>query len=99
MGGISNGGVGPHSTKGLSLPVTVDGATISNAGQYKWTHSWILQGEQHQVFTTAGAAKVAWKQVTPETEANATVVWFKGNFDLPKIDPQATPTSYALDLS
>jgi len=97
--GISNGDVGPHSTKGLNLPVAVNGATISNTGQYKWTHSWVLQGERDQIFTTTGAAKVVWKQVTSEDEANATAVWFRGSFDMPKIDHQATQTSYALDLS
>ena len=37
--------------------------------------------------------------MTPEIEANATVIWFKGSFDLPETDPQAAQTSYALDLS
>jgi len=97
--GMPNVDVGPHSMKGLQEPVTVDGVDVSSKGKSAWTHSWMLRGEAQQIYTPGGAASVEWTALTPDVEANATIAWFKGSFDMPTAAPSATQTSYALDLS
>ena len=98
--GTSNGGVSPHSTKGLQQGgVLVDGVDVSAAGKATWTHRWMLRGEAQQIYTAAGARSVEWQTVTPALEAGAALAWFRASFDLPPTAPNATQTSFALDLS
>ena len=42
---------------------------------------------------------VEWQAVTPALEAGAALAWFRASFDLPPTAPNATQTSFALDLS
>jgi hypothetical protein len=112
--GVSNGGVGPHSNKGLASLV-VDGVdlvqTKGGGGASGWSHRWMLEGEAKQIYTAAGEGAVSWTPVDTAAasggggadpiEASATAVWFKGSFDLPPSasSPAPTQTAYALDLS
>ena len=97
--GTSNGGVSPQSTKGLQGGVMVDGVNVSVAGTSQWTHSWMLRGEAQQIYTASGARSVEWQTMTPALQADAALAWFKATIDLPPTPPNATQTSFALDLS
>eukprot|EP00756_Hemistasia_phaeocysticola_P001475 Hpha_TRINITY_DN11041_c0_g1::TRINITY_DN11041_c0_g1_i3::g.92734::m.92734 len=91
--GLSNGGIGPKSTKGITGPVTVNGATVTG-----WTHTWPLRGEDKKWFSS-GAGSID-KPVTASTPSrNDSLLWFKASFDLPPSAPDATQVAYAMDLS
>ena len=49
--GVSNGGVGPRSVKGLQS-VKVNGMDITNG---TWDHAWMMPGETKEVWTAAGS--------------------------------------------
>ena len=105
--GLSNGGVGPHSTKGL-VGVQINGKQIVNTTT--WTHSYMLHGTADAVNPTAATPAVKWGPVAaikPSYTA-ATATWFKTKIDMPKMPLGVTaPTesdpypqlAYALDMS
>eukprot|EP01046_Picozoa_sp_COSAG06_P004719 COSAG06_NODE_202_length_20343_cov_59.390931_3_plen_1016_part_00 len=85
--GVSNGGVGPQSVKGLKS-ATVNGVDLTNSS---WNHAWMMPAEEAEVWTSAGSAKVAWKPAT-ETNSNSSLSWFRATFDLPAA-PAAAPAA------
>jgi hypothetical protein len=86
--GLSNGGVGPTSRKGLfasgplagSSRVLVNGVDVTT--DRAWEHRWMLKGEHLRVFTEEGGSSVPWRPAAA-IPGTATLVWFKATFDLP----------------
>lgn len=95
--GLSNGGVGPQSVKGLKA-ASVNGVDLTNSS---WNQAWMMPGEAAEVWTSTGSAKVAWKAAT-EANSNSSLSWFRATFDLPTaVDdaPGPAQVSYAMDMS
>jgi hypothetical protein len=96
--GLSNGGVGPGSVKGLDS-LMVGGKDLTRGD---WTYRWMLQGESQRIYSKAGAAAVKW---APKSALGVKdgLIWLKSTFDLPTnttTSPvQGQQTAYALDLS
>ena len=96
--GVSNGGVGPRSVKGLQS-VKVNGMDITNG---TWDHAWMMPGETKEVWTEAGSQSVTWAPATT-ADNNSTLSWFKSTFDLPSdeaVGAGAEPqqVSYAMSM-
>ena len=105
--GLSNGGVGPHSTKGLT-GVKMNGKELVN--KTTWTHSYMLHGTADALNPDAPTPAVKWGPVgaVKPSYATATATWFKTKIDMPKLPKGVTgPTkadpypqlAYALDMS
>ena len=105
--GLSNGGVGPQSTKGLTS-ATVNGADVTNSS---WTSTWLMSGEADHIWkdNITGGGGVAWKPAGGPAgpHLNSTLTWFRTTFDLPAAPagdkagaPMTGPVqvSYALSL-
>merc|ERR1712150_9670 len=98
--GLSNGGVGPHSIKGISS-VKVSGVSVTNRS---WTHRWIMRGEDLEVYTAAGKNRVQWSPLTGPQGARAHT-WFGAEIKSPAIPHAETKSglgpqyAVALDLS
>jgi len=91
--GFKNGGMNPKDRKGI-VEVLVHGKQATGP----WNHSWILEGEEKQVFTKEGAPKVHWDPYTLKVAASPRL-WLKGFFDLPSTASGHGDVSYGLDLS
>merc|ERR1712232_428883 len=95
MGGLSNGGVGPGSRKGIS-DVSVRGKQLSSS----WNHSWVFRGDEERIFSPDSTGRVPWQPFDAATDDVKPVTWFKASFDLPKGGNRSASTmSFALDLS
>lgn len=94
--GLSNGGVGPKSVKGLQS-ASVNGVDLTNNS---WNHAWMMPAEEKAIWTTAGSASVAWKPAT-EANSNSSLTWFRSTWDLPASseDDPVSQVSYAMDMS
>jgi hypothetical protein len=79
--GLSNGGVGPESRKGITGNVTVNGVNVTTQA---WGHHWVMSGEAKQVFTEAGQSSVSWQPALAGNQS-APNVWLKARFDLPAL--------------
>ena len=91
--GLSNGGVGPKSVKGLHS-ASVNGVDLTNSS---WDHMWMMPAEEKAIWTTAGSASVSWKPATGEMYSPLS--WFKSTFDLPATQDDPKQISYAMDMS
>jgi len=91
--GLSNGGVGPKSVKGITGDVKVGKIDIT---QQQWTQQWFMSGEALQIFSPAGLSRVSWTTATMASNS-APLSWFHTNFDLPSaMEDQPAQTAYAL---
>lgn len=72
--GLSNGGVGPKSVKGVA-EVKVDGTSYT-----EFATAWQLKGEVEQYFDPTSNQK--WSPMST-LAPDASLVWLKGTFDLP----------------
>jgi len=100
--GVSNGGVGPGSTKGLSS-VAVNGVTLFSGGDSAgdarvWRHGWSMVGEARRIFAPESTGAVPWAALSGAAD-DLFHVWFRSWHDLPPTAPNASQTSFALDLS
>lgn len=77
--GLSNGGVGPKSVKGIVGEVTIGGTSLA---RQTWTQQWFMPGEAKQIFTSSGADSVKWSPATKASN-NQSLSWFQATFDLP----------------
>ena len=94
--GLSNGGVGPKSGKGLTS-AKVNGLDVTNN---TWDHQWSMQGEAKQIWDNPGA--VDWRAVagTAGDDNNSSLAWFKATYDLPApVRLGDDSVSFALSLS
>jgi hypothetical protein len=90
--GLRDGGDGPSVGKGVTS-VKVKGSVVSGV----WTHSWVLEGEEKQIFSEDGAGSVPWRQFGTSYETTP-ITWLKAIFDLP-VSAVDDKLSFALDLS
>jgi hypothetical protein len=65
----------------------------------QWAHRWGLLGETRQIFDPASTGKVAWSPAVGETATHLPYTWFRARFDRPTVNPHATQTAFALNLS
>ena len=82
--GMANGGMEPTSGKGIDGTKGVKFGKQDITKQ-KWTHTWMMPGEEKRIFDPTSTDAVAWR---PVASANATVAtvplaWFRASFDLP----------------
>jgi len=92
--GLSNGGVGPNSHKGVSA-VEVAGKELKAS----WTHSWVMKGEELQIFAPASSDAVSWEPYGAAFESTA-VTWLRASADVPHGASLSDPTvAFALELS
>ena len=98
--GLSNGGVGPGSVKGITGSVKIGGKDVTSQ---RWRHSWMLAGETLQIFAEDGTGRVEWKPADTKVPADTRLAWFRARIDMPKAMARAgdgpEQLAYALDLS
>ena len=99
--GLSNGGVGPNSRKGLyatgplsngsACMVRVNGVDVTTR---PWQMKWLMSGETKKIYSPESTGAVTWQPASavPET---ASLVWFKALFDLPAGSSASVPNSTA----
>jgi hypothetical protein len=87
--GMSNGGVGPATLKGVES-VRVNGVPVGGP----WRHAWVSRAE-----STSSSQQLPWAPVVGRQQDELEHTWFRAHVDLPAVPPNATQTAYALDLS
>jgi hypothetical protein len=93
--GLENTNVGPASHKGV-VRVQVGDKEVPGP----WNHSWVLEGEEKEIFKPVRWPKVPWMKYSGERHASSPVTWLRASFDLPvgvqRDDPEV---AFALNLS
>ena len=74
--GLSNGGVGPGSIKGVRS-VTVAGQKFN-----QFSTAWLLQGESLELYEPG--TNFAWSPISSLKDSDS-LIWLKATFDLPKV--------------
>ena len=74
--GLSNGGVGPGSIKGVRS-VTVAGQKFN-----QFDTAWILQGESLELYQPG--TNFAWSPISSLKDSDS-LIWLRATFDLPKV--------------